>query len=100
MKRLVVGFLFLILVAGTASIRWEPVFDKFGPLMFKATIRAEVAEFNRARAWDAGLKKAVADATSLADLKVRVAALPNRPQVTASNVYDEVSGYIEQWENE
>jgi hypothetical protein len=79
---------------------WESVFDKFGPLMFKAVIKAEIAEFNRTRQWDNALKAAVAASTSLTDLKARVALLPNRPAVTASNAYDEVSGYIVEWENE
>jgi hypothetical protein len=101
MKTFLLGFFCcLSLALCTAAIHWEPVFSKFGPLLIKAQMRAEVAEFNRARQWDAGLKQAVADAISLADLKVRVATLPNRPDITASNVYTEVTGYITEYENE
>ena len=69
-------FLCSILVFCSALKKWESVFDKFGPLMFKAVIRTQVEEFNRNRDWH------------------------SRPRITASNFYGEVMGYIEQWENE
>lgn len=47
-------------------------------------------ELNGLRQWIAGFKIAVAAATSLADLKTRVAALPNTPDRTRRQLLDAV----------
>jgi hypothetical protein len=103
MKKTILFLIFLatigITVGTVRAISLEPFIDKFsGPLYAKALIKSIVVEMNRTRQWDTDFKAAVAASVSLADLKTRVAALSARPQITASNVYAEITGYIEEYE--
>lgn len=52
-------------------------------------------QFNTVRAWDMSLKAAVAAATNLANLQTRIAALPNLPQLTLSDVQTAISNKID-----
>ena len=67
--------------ANTPQVRAQDVVDKM-PIFEKALLLSIIDELNRRRAWDAGLAAAVAAATSLADLKTRVALLPAAPDIT------------------
>lgn len=52
--------------------------------LYRAVVLVSKDEVNALRAWLTDFKGAVAAATSLADLKVRVAALPSMPARTAA----------------
>lgn len=54
-----------------------------------------VAALNTLREWDMSFKAAVAAATSLADLKTRVAALPDLPDLVEANVVNAVKSAIQ-----
>lgn len=64
------------------------LFDK--PTAVSALHRAELklilTEINTLRSWVVSLKAAVVAATTLADMKIRVAALPDMPDRTAAQV--------------
>lgn len=55
---------------------------------YRAVAAIMVDEINALRDWITGFKAAVAAATSLADLKTRVAALPNTPDRTMQQAKD------------
>lgn len=50
--------------------------------VLRAVVKVLVDELNALRQWDTAFKAATAAATTLADLKARVAALPNLPDRT------------------
>lgn len=54
------------------------------PLEDKAVLLTIIDELNRRRQWDSAFKAATAAATSLADLKTRVAQLPDAPDITVA----------------
>lgn len=61
-----------------------------------AYLKVALDENNALRAWVQGLKAAVSNATSLADLKVRVAALPNMPERTGAQLKQAISNKLQQ----
>lgn len=91
MKTFFAFLLCAILLFGTAA-----AFRGFGPAQVKAMCRVIVEEFNRARKWDRDLQAAVAASASLAELKIKIAALPARPDITADQVRDQLEAATEQ----
>lgn len=58
--------------------------------VLRAVVKVLVDELNALREWDVAFKAAVAAATSLADLKTRVAALPDLPDRTLAQARNAV----------
>lgn len=67
--------------ASTPELTAQSVIDSL-PIVEKAILLTILDELNLLREWDMSFKAAVAAATSLADLKARVAALPDMPDRT------------------
>lgn len=75
--------------ADTPSLRAQFYIDDL-PIPLKAILATVFDELNRRRQWDAGFKAAAAAATSLADLKARVALLPDAPDISIAQAIQAV----------
>jgi len=61
----------------------------------RAVVLTSLDEINTLRSWIAGFKTEVAAASSLADLKTRVAGLPNTPPRTAAQARTTVRSHLD-----
>lgn len=62
--------------------------------LIRAILMSLLDELNNRREWDAGMKAAVAASTSLADLKTRIATLPDAPDITVQQAKTAVQNKI------
>jgi hypothetical protein len=67
-------------------------YDKWTDLRAKALVKVLVSEINLLRDWDSGMTNAVAKATSLSNLQVRVSALPAMPDRTKKQAVNAIEG--------
>lgn len=72
----------------------EQVYRRFGPQMLEVIVLILMSELNIARSWTRDFKDEVAAATSLTDLKSRVASLPVLTERTPAQLIDAIE---EKW---
>jgi len=80
---LMLGIVLAVCVAGVARDRF---YTTPSPQMSEAIVLLTMDEINALRGWTQSMTNAVAKASSLADLKIRVAELPAMPDRTTNQL--------------
>jgi hypothetical protein len=92
MVGLLLGVMLVVCIA--AGVR-ERFYTTPSPQLSEAIVLLTMDEVNNLRGWIVSFKAATAAASSLADLKTRVAALPNMPDRTTNQLVTELSAKLD-----
>lgn len=95
-KHTLIGLFLGVLIMGAvaAGVR-ERFYTAPSPQLSEAIVLLTMDEINNLRGWIVSFKAATAAASSLADLKTRVAALPNMPNRTTNQLVNALSAKLD-----